>query len=362
MENNYAIIMAGGVGSRFWPMSVESRPKQFLDVLGVGKTLIQLTYERLLNVAPKENIYILTNESYTDLVKSQLPELKSNQILTEPERKNTAPCITYAAAKIYSLNKNANLIVAPSDHLILKEDKFVSIVEKAISRAEKHDRIVTLGIKPTRPDTGYGYIQFHQDGDLVGGQIMKVKQFTEKPNRELAVIFLKSGDYYWNSGIFVWRAKTILSAIQKFKPDLYEHFCDNFNVYNTPGEFEYVNTAFRNCEDISIDFAVMENAKNVDVILSDFDWSDLGTWCSLNEHLEKDINGNSVSGDNTFMIGSHDCLVNLPNDKVAIIQGLKNHIVVESDNRLLILDKDDEQNLKKYLKLVKDKLPKDINI
>ncbi|MEX1191689.1 MAG: mannose-1-phosphate guanylyltransferase [Brumimicrobium sp.] len=362
MENNYALIMAGGVGSRFWPMSVESRPKQFLDVLGIGKTLIQLTFERLLKIAPVENIYILTNESYTDLVKTQLPMLKSSQILTEPERKNTAPCITYAAAKIYSINKDANLIVAPSDHLILKEDRFVAIVKKAIEKAKKQDRILTLGIKPTRPDTGYGYIQFHQDGDLVGGQIMKVKQFTEKPNRELAVIFLKSGDYYWNSGIFVWRAKTILEAIQKFKPDLYNLFCDNYNVYNTPGEHEYVNKAFQECENISIDFAVMEKAKNVDVVLSDFDWSDLGTWCSLNEHLDRDVNGNSVVGKNTFMIDSHDCLVNLPDDKVAIVQGLKNHIVVESDNRLLILDKKDEQNLKKYLELVKNNLPKDIKI
>ena len=354
--------MAGGVGSRFWPMSIESRPKQFLDVLGLGKTLIQLTFERLIKIAPVENIYVLTNEAYADLVKIQLPELTPDQILTEPERKNTAPCITYAAAKIYSLNKDANLIVAPSDHLIVKEDRFIEIVKTAMKRSEKNDRILTLGIKPTRPDTGYGYIQFHQDGDLVGGQIMKVKQFTEKPNRELAVIFLKSGDYYWNSGIFIWKAKTILKAIQKFKPDLYQHFCKNFEVYNTPAENNFIDQAFRECEDISIDFAIMERAKNVDVVLSDFDWSDLGTWCSLYEHLDKDINGNSVSSENIYMIDSHNCLVNLPADKIAIIQGLNNHIVVESDDRLLILDKKDEQNLKKYLELVKKELPKDKNI
>lgn len=356
MKDNYAVIMAGGVGSRFWPMSVESRPKQFLDVLGIGKTLIQMTYERLTSVAPEENIYVVTNEMYVDLIKSQLPKLTAEQILTEPERKNTAPCITYAAAKIYAKNKNANLVVAPSDHLIMKEDKFKDIVFKAIDRALKHDRLLTMGIKPNRPDTGYGYIQFHQDGDTIGGQVYKVKQFTEKPNREMAEIFLKSGDYYWNSGIFVWRAKTVLEAIQKFKPDLYNLFCDRFEMYNTPGENEYVNDAFRSCEDISIDFAIMENAKNVDVILADFDWSDLGTWCSLSDHLEKDVNGNSVSGEKTFMINSNNCLVNLPDDKEAIIQGLNNHIIVESDNRLLILDKKDEQHLKKYLKLLKEQL------
>jgi len=351
-EDNYAVIMAGGVGSRFWPMSIEECPKQFLDVLGIGKTLIQLTYERLCNVVPKENIYIVTNEQYVELVKSQLPALNSGQILTEPERKNTAPCIAYAAAKIYALNHNANLIVAPSDHLILKEDKFVKIINTAIKRAEKEDRILTLGIKPTRPDTGYGYIQFHQDGDLMPGQISKVKQFTEKPNREMAEIFLKSGDYYWNSGIFIWKAKTILKALRKFKPDLHELFCDNFEIYNTPGEYEYVNNAFRKCESISIDFAVMENAKNVDVILADFDWSDLGTWGSLFDHLEKDVNGNSIKGENTHVFNSTNCLINLPNNRHAIIQGLENQIVVESGDRLLILDKKDEQNLKKYLESI----------
>src|SRR5690554_4493133 len=349
-ENNYAVIMAAGVGSRFWPMSVEGRPKQFLDVLGIGKTLIQLTYERLCNVVPEQNIYIVTNEQYVELVKTQLPQLNFNQILTEPVRKNTAPCITYAAAKIYALNPKANLIIAPSDHLILKEERFARIINTALDCAEKEERILTLGIKPNRPDTGYGYIQFHQEGDLVAGQIFKVKQFTEKPNREMAEIFLKSGDYYWNSGIFVWTAKTILKALEKFKPDLYELFCENTEVYNTPDEYEYVNRAFRKCEDISIDFAVMENAKNVSVVLADFDWSDLGTWGSLSDHLEKDVNGNSIKGQNTHVFNTYNCLINLPNDKLAIVQGLNNHIVVESDNRLLILNIKDEQNLKTYLK------------
>lgn len=349
IDNNYAVIMAGGVGSRFWPMSVEEHPKQFIDVLGIGKTLIQLTYERLQKLVPDENIYVITNEIYKDLINEQLPALSDGQILTEPERKNTAPCVTYAAAKIYSINQEANLIVAPSDHLILKEERFKRIIEKALERSAESERILTLGIKPTRPDTGYGYIQFYQDGDIVPGQISKVKQFTEKPNRELAEIFLKSGDYYWNSGIFVWKASTILKAIKKFKPELYDLFCGDFDSYNTSEESAYITKAFETCEDISIDFAVMENAKNVDVILANFDWSDLGTWGSLFNHLDKDVNDNYVKGENTVVFNTSNSLINLPDDKIAIIQGLDSHIVVESEGRLLILKMKDEQKLKTYL-------------
>jgi mannose-1-phosphate guanylyltransferase len=349
MKDNYCVIMAGGIGSRFWPMSTTQRPKQFLDVLGIGKSLLRMTYERLLHICPNENVYILTNAIYKDLVKEQLPELSDNQILTEPERKNTAPCITYAAAKIHAINPNATLVVAPSDHLILKEDKFVEIVNTAIQTANASDRLVTLGIKPTRPDTGYGYIEFIEDGDILPGQVKDVKHFTEKPNRELAEIFLKSGNYYWNSGIFIWKSTTVLSALQKFKPDLHELFTSNMAAYNTPNEQAFVNACFAACEDISIDFAIMENAKNVDVVLATFDWSDLGTWGSLYTHLEKDYNDNAVIGKNVHMINSANCIVNLPNDKLALIEGLDNYIIVESDNMLMILNKTDEQNLKKYL-------------
>ncbi|WP_300660637.1 mannose-1-phosphate guanylyltransferase [Fluviicola sp.] len=357
MKNNYCVIMAGGIGSRFWPMSTAQRPKQFLDVLGIGKSLLRMTFERLLHIAPAENIYIVTNAHYASLVKEQLPELTAGQILTEPERKNTAPCITYAAAKIHSINPDATLIVAPSDHLILKEDKFTEIVNTAISTANKEDRLVTLGIKPTRPDTGYGYIEFVEDGDILPGQVKDVKHFTEKPNRELAEIFLRSGNYYWNSGIFIWRAKTILNALEKFKPELYHLFTDQSEKYNTPQEQAYVNASFSACEDISIDFAVMENAKNVDVVLSNFDWSDLGTWGSLYTHLEKDYNGNAVIGDHVHMINSENCIVNLPSNKLALIQGLQNYIVVESDNMLMILNQHDEQNLKKYMSPMQESSP-----
>jgi mannose-1-phosphate guanylyltransferase len=357
MENNYCIIMAGGIGSRFWPMSTPQKPKQFLDVLGIGKSLLQMTFERLTKIAPETQIYIMTNEGYVDLVKEQLPMISRSQILTEPKRKNTAPCIAYAASKIHSINPNATLIVAPSDHLILKEDKFTEIIQIAIKTANQNNRLVTLGIKPTRPDTGYGYIEFTEKGDILGGQVREVKHFTEKPDREVAELFLKSGNYYWNSGIFVWTAKTILDALKKFKPDLLDLFSEENGFYNTSEEQSSIDHCFEVCEDISIDFAVMENAKNVDVVLANFDWSDLGTWGSVYTHLDKDYNGNAVIGDNVYMINSSNCIVNLPNSKLALIEGLNNHIVVESDNMLMILHKNDEQNLKKYMSPMEESSP-----
>lgn len=349
--------MAGGIGSRFWPMSTPQKPKQFLDVLGIGKSLLQMTFERLQRIAPSDQIYIVTNASYATLVQEQLPEIHASQILTEPKRKNTAPCIAYAASKIYALNSDATLVVAPSDHLIMKEDRFQEIVEIAIRTANENDRLVTLGIKPTRPDTGYGYIEFVEKGDIIGGQVREVKHFTEKPNREVAELFLKSGNYYWNSGIFVWKATTILNALQKFKPVLYSLFAASNGFYNTENEQEEVNRCFDACEDISIDFAVMENAKNVDVVLANFDWSDLGTWGSLYTHLEKDYNGNAVIGKHVHMINSSNCIVNLPDNKLALIEGLDNHIIVESDNMLMILNKNDEQNLKKYMGPMEESSP-----
>lgn len=350
--------MAGGIGSRFWPMSTPNKPKQFLDVLGIGKSLLQMTFERLTKIAPETQIYIMTNAGYVDLVKEQLPNIDGSQILTEPMRKNTAPCIAYAASKIKSMNADATLIVAPSDHLILKEDKFTEIVQIAIETANKNPRLVTLGIKPTRPDTGYGYIEFVSKGDILGGQVREVKNFTEKPDKEVAELFLKSGNYYWNSGIFVWKATTILNALEKFKPELRNLFSEEHGFYNTADEQASVNHCFEVCEDISIDFAVMENAKNVDVVLANFDWSDLGTWGSLYTHLEKDYNGNAVIGENVYMINSTNCIVNLPNSKLALIEGLDNHIIVESDNMLMILNKNDEQNLKKYMAPMQESSPK----
>ncbi len=347
--------MAGGIGSRFWPMSTPQKPKQFLDILGLGKTLLQMTFERLQTIAPSQNIYIVTNESYADLVQEQLPQIAVTQILTEPKRKNTAPCIAYAAAKIYDLNKDAVLTIAPSDHLIMKEERFTNIINIAVNQAKENNRLVTLGIKPTRPDIGYGYIEFAESGDLIGGQIKEVKHFREKPDKELAEIFLKSGNYYWNSGIFIWKAETILNSLRKFTPALYNLFSPENSFYNTELEQQNINLSFEKCEDISIDYAVMENAKNVDVVLADFDWSDLGTWGSLYTHIEKDFNGNAVVGGHVHMINSTNCIVNLPSNKLALIEGLDNHIIVESDNMLMILNKNDEQNLKKYVVSLEEK-------
>jgi len=357
MNNNFAVIMAGGIGSRFWPMSKEEFPKQFLDVLGIGRTLIQMTYDRLLKVVPDNQIYVVTNENYKDLVIEQLG-ITANQVLTEPMRKNTAPCIAYAAHKIHSINKKANLIVAPADHLILKEDKFVTIINTAVKKAEEGDNIVTLGIKPSRPDTGYGYIQFVNDNDILMGEVRKVKQFTEKPNKELAEIFLKGGDYYWNSGIFIWKSQTIIDALGKFKPEQNNLFCTTGNDYNTENEQNFVNNAFTNCEDISIDFAILENSKHVHVVLANFGWSDLGTWGSLYTHLDKDVEGNAVIGNDVHLFDSENCIVNLPKNKLAVIQGLKDHIIVESDDVLMIVKKEDEQKIKGYLKEVKKNSPK----
>jgi mannose-1-phosphate guanylyltransferase len=356
MDNNFAIIMAGGIGSRFWPMSQESHPKQFLDVLGIGKTLIQMTYERLSNIVPPSQIYVVTNERYASLVKDQIP-LSDQQILTEPIRKNTAACIAYASHKIYAINPEANLIVAPSDHLILKEHKFEEIVRVALEKAASGDHLVTLGIKPSRPDTGYGYIQFQDGGDILMGEVRKVKQFTEKPNRELAEIFLKSGDYYWNSGIFIWKAKTIINSLNKFKPVLNDLFSTKGDDYNTPSEQDFINKAFTACEDISIDFAILENAKNVYVVLANFGWSDLGTWGSLDTHLEHDVDGNAAIGDKVHLFESENCIVNIPNGKMAVLQGLHDYIVVEAHDILMVVKKDHEQRIKSYLAEVKKKDP-----
>jgi mannose-1-phosphate guanylyltransferase len=348
--------MAGGIGSRFWPMSQESHPKQFLDVLGIGKTLIQMTYERLLKLVPEDQVYVVTNERYASLVEEQIGISKS-RILTEPMRKNTTACIAYAAHKIYNVNPEANLVVAPSDHLIMKEDRFVNIVNIALEKAQSGDHLVTLGIKPSRPDTGYGYIQFEDGRDILMGEVRKVRQFTEKPNRELAEIFLKSGDYYWNSGIFIWRAKTIIASLEKFKPELNALFTTKGDDYNTANEQAFINQAFYDCEDISIDFAVLENAKNVHVVLANFGWSDLGTWGSLYTHLETDVDGNAVIGDKVHLFESENCIVNLPEGKMALLQGLDDYIVVEAHDILMVVKKDHEQRIKGYLKEIKKKDP-----
>ena len=349
-SNNYCVIMAGGIGSRFWPMSTPENPKQFLDVLGIGKSLLQMTYERLLSICPKENVYILTNLDYAQIVSNQLPDLQKSQILCEPMRKNTAPCIAYAAAKIYAMNPVARMVVAPSDHLILQEAKFADNLLTALAKAEEN-RIVTLGIAPTRPDTGYGYIEFNASEKVEPGCATPVLQFREKPNLEKAQEFVNAGNFYWNSGIFVWKANQIMEALKAFQPALHSLFCADLKAYNTVAEQEFVNKCFTDCEDISIDFAVMEHAKNVDVVLATFDWSDLGTWGSLYTHFETDSNGNAVVGNAVKMVDSSNCLVHFPNQKNALIQGVNDAIVVESNNTLMIIQMKDEQKIKEYMKM-----------
>lgn len=346
--------MAGGIGSRFWPLSTPNMPKQFLDVLGTGKSLLQMTFDRLIHVSPKENIYIMTNFQYKDLVLEQLTGLNPDQVLTEPERKNTAPCIAYAAAKIHALNPDARLIISPADHLIVQEQKFAQTIEQAIIAAE-NGKIVTIGISPTRPDTGYGYIEFDPQEDRAENRTIEVKQFREKPDSKTAEQFIASGNFYWNSGIFIWKSETVLRALASFQPGLFDLFAGDLKMYNTENEQAYVNNAFTNCEDISIDYAIMEHSKNIDVVLASFDWSDLGTWGSLDNHLEKDRNNNAIVGDSVHMFNSSNCIVNVPEGKTALIDGLDAYIVVQSDDKLLILRKENEQELKKYSSSVKKK-------
>ena len=346
--------MAGGIGSRFWPMSRTEHPKQFMDILGTGQTLLQQTYNRFLKLCPKENIYFVTNESYIDLVKEQIEGVDPNNILAEPLRKNTAPCVAYASYKIAQLNPDALTVVAPSDHLILKEDEFVAAINSCYKKAEKEDCLVTLGIQPSRPDTGYGYIQF-VDSDVKeeDGEIKKVKTFTEKPDIDIAKFFLKSGDFLWNSGIFVWSIKSIIKAIEKHDPELDAIFKEGNEIYNTSEENDFIANAYTNCKNVSIDYAIMEKAENAYVRSSEIGWSDLGTWGSLYDHIDFDKNNNAIVGNNVMVYDSKNCVVNVPKNKLVVMQGLEDYIVVESDDILLICKKDEEQQIKAFVKDVK---------
>ena len=347
--------MAGGIGSRFWPMSRTSHPKQFLDILGTGRTLLQQTYDRFLPLCPKENIYIVTNGDYTELVSQQLPELKEYQILSEPARKNTAPCAAYASYKIGSMNPDASIVVAPSDHLITKEDTFVKAIKSCIIKTREEDCLATLGIKPTRPDTGYGYIQFHETEWKYDKRLKKVKTFTEKPNLEMAKFFIESGDFLWNSGIFIWSFQSFKKALEKHLPETAAIFKEGMTKYNTPHEKEFIEQAYLQCPSISIDYAIMEKAENVYVRASAIGWSDLGTWGSLYANSKKDGKKNVVVGKNVMFYDSSHCIVNVPADKLVVIQGLEDYIVVDSDNILLICRKDDEQQIKTFVNDVKIK-------
>ena len=348
--------MAGGIGSRFWPMSRTAHPKQFMDILGSGQTLLQQTYNRFLLLCPKENIFIVTNDSYVHLVKEQISGITDDVILSEPLRKNTAPCVAYACYKIAQLNPNAITIIAPSDHLITKEDTFVKAIKSCVRKAAAEDCLVTLGIRPSRPDTGYGYIQFvESETKDLDSRIKKVKTFTEKPDLEMAKFFLQSGDFLWNSGIFVWSVKSVIKAFETFSPEMAAIFKEGNPVYNTPQEIDFINNAYPHCKNISIDYAIMEKAENVYVRASVIGWSDLGTWGSLYGHIPRDVDENAIVGKNVISYSSKNCIVNVPKDKLVILQGLDGYIVVESDGILLICKKEDEQQIKTFVNDVKIK-------
>ncbi len=336
--------MAGGVGTRFWPISKTSHPKQFLDFLNTGKTLFQQTYSRFLKVVPQENIFVVTNEAYRSTIKKQVKGISDDNILGEPTLRNTAPCIAYAMYKIHKINPEANCVIAPSDHLIMDEDEFARIINLGFNFANEKEALVTLGIKPSRPDTGYGYIQFF--GNFKDG-ICKVKTFTEKPSLELAKEFVESGEFLWNAGIFIWKSKTILKEIEMLLPDIAAVFQKGVEVLNTSDENEFIAEYYPTCENISIDYGVMEKAANVHVIPSDFGWSDLGTWGSVYEQHHKDENANTITGKNVTTYETNNCVIHIQDpNKLFVIKGIENAIIVESDNVVLICSKDREQEIK----------------
>lgn len=350
-NNHYVAIMAGGIGSRFWPMSRSSYPKQFLDILNTGRTLVQSTYDRFSKFIPSENIYIVTSEEYVEIVRDQLPEIPFKNIVAEPSRKNTAPCIAYISYKLQKLNEKGALICAPADHIILDDTAFTKVCLEALSFVNSHKALITLGIKPSHPNTGYGYIQFEQQP--ASDNVYKVKTFTEKPNTELAKAFVSSGEFLWNAGIFVWQVNNIISAFEKHLPEIAELFEAEKDAYNTEKEKSAIEKIYPLCTNVSIDYAVMEKADNVYIIPSSFGWSDLGTWNSAHENMEKDYLGNAVSGSEVIVIDATHNMVHVPNNKLVLLQGLDDYIIVDTEDVLMICKKEKEQEIKQYVAEIK---------
>jgi mannose-1-phosphate guanylyltransferase len=351
-KNYYAILMAGGVGSRFWPVSTEEFPKQFHDMLGTGDTLIQKTFHRLAHLIPTENIYILTNERYNDLVLGQLPEVTQKQVVLEPAMRNTAPCILYASLKIQKENPDAVMIVAPSDHWIEDEVTFSKNVKQAFEFCSKNDALMTLGIHPTFPNTGYGYIEFDKNSS---DDIKSVNQFREKPDYETAKQFIAQGNFLWNAGIFMWSVKSVINAFQNNQPDLYKHFEEGISAYNTNKEEAFIKEQYPLAENISVDYAIMEKSDNVFVIAAEFDWNDLGTWGSLYDKLDKNNSGNAVVNARTLTQDASGNMIRTKNDKIVVVDSLNDYIIVDEEEVLLIFPKTKEQDIKKTLQQVKDK-------
>ena len=352
--NFYCVIMAGGIGSRFWPISRNFRPKQFLDILGTGQTFLQETFNRFAKILPKENILIVTGSNYTDLVNEQLPGIDPAQIVSEPSRCNTAPCIAYATYKILDKNPNATIVVAPSDHLIINEVEFIRIINKALEFATVNDSLVTLGIKPTRPETGYGYIQInHSRKDVIMGEAYKVKTFTEKPNLELAKVFIESGEFFWNSGLFVWTVKTILAALKNLLPEINSLFEQGIGKYNKPEEKDFIKKVYNECISVSIDYGIMEKADNVFAFPGDFGWSDLGTWESLYLQWPKDNQNNMIDAQRTILDKVSNSSVTVSKkEKLVVIEGLDNYLVADTDDVLLICPRNNEEGIKQIMKRI----------
>lgn len=355
MDNNntYVAIMAGGVGSRFWPASRETLPKQFLDILGLGKSLIRMTYERFNKIIPAERILVVTNKVYKDLVAEHIPEIPESNIITEPSRNNTGPCVAYTAFRLNAMNPDATFVVAPSDHVILKEDIFLTLVSKALDFASKEEVIVTLGIQPTRPDTGYGYIESTTERNSAG--LEKVASFREKPDAETAQAYLDDGSYFWNAGIFVWSSKTILGAFKKNAADIYDILSQDTSKYNTSEEQAYIDTVYPTTPSISVDYAILEKADNVYTLPADIGWSDLGTWNALHAHLDKDESDTVVLGDNTLVLNSKNCMIRSDAEKLVIVKDLEDYIVIDESDVLLIYPKNQEQEIKQLRKSIEQK-------
>jgi mannose-1-phosphate guanylyltransferase len=361
-KKNFCVIMAGGIGSRFWPLSKIKRPKQFLDILGTGRTLLQQTFDRFSQLMPADHIFIVSNLEYKELILEQLPEVPEENILLEPLRRNTAPCIDYANFRILRKDPEAKIVVAPSDHLIMKEEEFLRCVTEGLDFVARNDALLTMGIVPSRPETGYGYIQSKQK-EVAGYEstgFRKVKTFTEKPDLEMAKVFLDSGDFYWNAGIFFWSLKNIMSSFESFLPEIHSLFKEGTELYGTDKESEFIQYTYSNCRNISIDYGVMEKAENVFVLVSDFGWSDLGTWGSLYDQLAKDENSNSVSGKNIFMYDSTGNIVNFQDDKLVVLQGLHDYIVVQNDNIVLVCKREEEQKIKQFVNEIRTELGEDM--
>jgi len=352
-KNTYVAIMAGGVGSRFWPASRNDHPKQFLDMLGMGKSLLRLTYERFLKVCPNENIFVVTNLQYRDLVLEHIPEIQPQQVLCEPSRNNTAPCIAYASMKFHQLDPEASMIVAPSDHLITDESAFISCIQEAVAYAQAEKKLLTLGIQPHSPHTGYGYIRYEKPA--LKGAVHKVLAFAEKPALEKAEAFLSSGDYLWNAGIFVWQTKSILEAFENYAPEIFQILEAGKDHYNAESEQAFINEAYPRTPSISVDYAIMEKAQNVCTIPSEFGWSDLGSWNAVYDLQPKDEQENVINTPSSIMDDSRNCLVQSGAEKLVVIKGLEDYIIIDNKDVLLVYPRTDEQNIKKISAQLKAK-------